>query len=113
MIHARVKMELKPEKNEETLQLLCSIAKRTRNMPGCMGCNIYRGIENESVILIDQLWNRREDMIHHLRSEDYQKLLLILEMAENKPDIHFNTIKSTSGIDTIQKARTGKQINRL
>jgi quinol monooxygenase YgiN len=102
-------MELAPEKHGETIHLLCSIAKRTRSMPGCIGCGVYRSIENESVVLVEQFWNSHEDMLYHLRSEDYQKLLLVIEMAMNKPEIQFNSIMSTTGVETIQKARLGKK----
>ncbi len=41
----------------------------------------------------------------HLRSDEYRNLLLVLEMALKEPEIRFDTISSSTGIETIEKAR--------
>jgi hypothetical protein len=41
----------------------------------------------------------------HLRSDEYRNLLLILEMALEQPEIRFDTISGSTGIETIEKAR--------
>ena len=46
-----------------------------------------------------------EDLDLHLRSEEYRNLLLVLEMALKQPEIRFDTISNTTGIETIEKAR--------
>jgi hypothetical protein len=42
----------------------------------------------------------------HLGSEDYQKVLMVLEMALKHPEIRFDIISSCTGIETIEKARS-------
>jgi len=46
-----------------------------------------------------------EDLNLHLRSDEYRNLLLILEVALNQPEIRFDTISSSMGIEAIEKAR--------
>ncbi len=68
---------------------------------------------DESQILIEQFWRNDDDMRNHLRSQDYQQLLLIVEMALKKPEIQFNTVAhTTTGMEMIQKARMSKEVNK-
>jgi hypothetical protein len=44
-------------------------------------------------------------------SEKYQKVLLVMEKTLASPEIVFDTIASTSGVETIEKARKSKRSN--
>jgi quinol monooxygenase YgiN len=102
-------MDLQSEKRAEALQILCSIAERTRSKAGCLGCAVFQSIEHDSQILVDQFWRSNEELLSHLRSEDYQKLLLIIEMSSKMPEVRFDTITNMSGMETIEKARRQKR----
>ena len=56
----------------------------------------------------DEVLPRRPNSImeRHLQSADYRQLLLVLEMATKQPEIRFDTILSSMGIETIEKARS-------
>ena len=55
--------------------------------------------------MLEEVWRTEEGLDLHLRSEEYRNLLLVLEMALKQPEIRFDTISSTTGIETIEKAR--------
>jgi hypothetical protein len=48
----------------------------------------------------------------HIRSDEYRNLLLVLEMALKQPEIRFDTISSSTGIETIEKIRKATQGRR-
>ncbi len=56
--------------------------------------------------MIEDIWKNEKDLASHLRSDEYQKILLVAEMASAPPEIRFYTIQRTSGVETIEKART-------
>jgi quinol monooxygenase YgiN len=56
--------------------------------------------------MFEEIWKSEEDLECHLRSDDYRKVLLVLEMAVKQPEIRFDTISSSTGIETIEKARS-------
>jgi len=56
--------------------------------------------------LFEQLWSNEADLERHLRSDEYRQVLLVLEMAIKQPEIRFDTILSSTGIETIEKARS-------
>ncbi|HVN70894.1 MAG TPA: antibiotic biosynthesis monooxygenase [Desulfomonilia bacterium] len=110
MIHAIVRMDLEPARHTEALDILHSFTGRVRTKPGCMGCHIYQDAEKKHVIMIEELWRDEGEMQRHLRSQDYQNVLLVMEMAQNTPEIMFNAITSSTGVETIEMARLGNHI---
>jgi len=107
MIHAMVKMELKPGNRSDAISILHSVAAHVRTKPGCIGCYVYQDTEQENTILLTELWSDEEKMLHHLRSRDYQNVLFVMEMAQNEPEIRFNTVEHITGVETIKMARLG------
>lgn len=105
MIHSIIRMVIPDNKLVETRRILLSVLERTRVEPGCINCNLYQCIEDEHVMMIEQLWHSNADLELHLRSGDYLKVLLVVEMALEKPEIRFDSISCSTGVETIEKAR--------
>ncbi len=64
-----------------------------------------RDLQEENVFMLEQVWRSEEDLTLHLRTDEYRNLLLVLELARKQPEIRFDTISSSTGIETIEKAR--------
>jgi quinol monooxygenase YgiN len=105
MILASIRMMISPRKREELLRSLRSTAEGTRLLPGCLSCRIYEDVQEDNVIMVEEMWRSEEELEQHLRSDDYRKVLLIMEMSLQHPEVRFNRISSASGIETIEKAR--------
>ena len=105
MIQAKLKINIAPRKIDEALQILRAIVERTRAETGCIGCSVYHDTENENLIVFEEKWMSDGDLQRHLRSEDYQKVLLLMEMAITQPEIRFDTITSSGGVEIIEEAR--------
>ena len=94
------------EKQSEALEILGSMSEQIQFEPGCISSRIYRGVDEEGAILIEELWMSEEEVKRHLRSDKYRKILLVVEMATEPPEIRFDTISHSSGVETIELART-------
>jgi quinol monooxygenase YgiN len=105
MVHSSIRMVIPHNKRVESQRILMSVVERTRVEPGCISCNLYQCIEDNHVMMIEELWQSNEDLERHLRSDDYLKVLLVVEMALEKPEIRFNSISCSTGVETIEKAR--------
>jgi quinol monooxygenase YgiN len=106
MIQAILRMLITPPKRNEALRILKSVAELCRDSPGCLACHVHEDLEEKNLLMFEQLWRSQEDLELHLRSEDYHNLLLVLDMAARQPEIRFDTISSSAGIETIEKARS-------
>lgn len=105
MVHATIRMLIPPKRRGEVLEILSSLAERSRFDPGCISCRVYQDVEVEPVVMLEEFWRNEEDLERHLRSEEYRKVLLVVEMALEPPEIRFNTISNSTGVETIEKAR--------
>ena len=105
MILATIRMKISPQKRGEALKILKSTVERNRILPGCLSCRIYEDIEEDNVLMYEEMWKSEEEMEQHLLSDEYRKVLLVMEMALHHPEVGFNTLVSSTGIETIAKAR--------
>ena len=105
MIQATITMRIPPQKSGEALRIFKSITEQCMDEPGCLSCHIYGDLQEKNVFMLKEVWRSEEDLDLHLRSDEYRNLLLILEMALEQPEIRFDTISRSTGIETIEKAR--------
>jgi quinol monooxygenase YgiN len=106
MVLATIKMLMSQQMRGEALKILRSIVEQSRIQPECLASCMYEDLDEENVIMIEEMWLDEEALERHLRSEEYRNLLLVLEMALRQPEIGFDTISSSTGIETIEKARS-------
>ena len=106
MIHATVRIRMPGQKVREAVDILGSVAERTRIQPGCISCRIYHDEQEENVVMMDEVWRTQEEHECHLRSAEYRKVLLVVEMAKEKPEIKFSEFSESTGVETIEKARS-------
>jgi quinol monooxygenase YgiN len=93
------------EKQSEALEILGSMIEQTQFEPGCLSCRLYRGVEDALAIMLEELWMNEADVERHLRSDKYRKVLLVVEMAAEPPEIRFDTIEHSTGVERIEQAR--------
>jgi quinol monooxygenase YgiN len=108
MIQATLKMEFASQTIDEAVNILRSIIERIRTETGCISCSVFQDTDNKHMVVFEEKWKSDEDLQRHLRSEYYKKVLIVMEMAIETPEIRFDTIMGTSGVEIIEKARTRK-----
>jgi len=106
MVLATIRMIIPPQKRDEALKILRSTAEQCKVHSGCLGCHIYDDIQEDNVLMFEEMWRNEEDLAKHLRSEKYHDVLLVMEMALKHPEVRFNTVSTSTGIETIEKARS-------
>ena len=105
MVRSIIRMLIPLEKQSEALDILGSMVEQTQFESGCISSRLYRGVEDVRAIMLEELWASDEDVQHHLQSDKYRKILLVVEMAEEPPEIRFDTIDHSTGVERIEQAR--------
>jgi quinol monooxygenase YgiN len=108
MIQSTIRLVLAPEKEDEVQQILQSLVERIRAEAGRQECSIYKDTRKAHTINFVEFWLSEEDLQRHLRSIEYHKVLLAMEIGIEPPEIRFDTVTSTRGVETIEKARTNE-----
>ncbi len=105
MVLATIRMLIPSKKQSEALNILRSVAEQNRVQRSCLGCRVYKDVEEDRFLMFEEWWKSEEDLSVHLRSQEYSKVLMVIEMALQPPEMRFNIINRWSGIETVEKAR--------
>jgi quinol monooxygenase YgiN len=113
MMIMTIRVPIAYQKYGEILKIIRSIAEQTRTRTGCICSHIYKDIQEKSVILIQEKWQDETALKEHLCSESFRTVLLLLETAYETPEICFSTVTGATGIEIIEKAKSGLKQGRF
>ena len=107
MLIASVRLTLTPERQDEMLRTMRSLLGPTRVKPGCIGCTLYREVENENAVALVEEWESEHDLYKHIRSYEYRVILALMDMSKDPPEIKFRTVSDMAAMVTIRSIRKG------
>jgi quinol monooxygenase YgiN len=105
MIHAAVTIVARPGQREGLLQALRSLLSPTRVEPGCERCRLFEDIEEAGAFTLVEEWATAADFERRLRSEAYRRLLQLMELSVVPPEVRFEAVSYTRGMEAIYAAR--------
>lgn len=105
MIRSIIRMLIPLNKQSEALEIMGSVITQIQFEPGCVSSRVYRDVDEVRAIMLEELWMCEEDVLRHLRSDLYRRVLLVVEMSEKPPEIRFDTVICSNGVEMIEKAR--------
>ncbi len=108
MITSTIRITASENSNDEIVRVLRSLIEPTRVQKGCVSCGLYKDLHNSSIIFWAEEWNTQDDLERHLRSPQYKKILAAFDMSKAQPDMRFNTVVETQGMQLIAEARGRK-----
>lgn len=106
MIDVLIKMTVSADKRDEVLHTIKNLLMRIRREKDCVSCHCYLDAEAEDLVILEQEWNSKEALMTHLRSGHFKVLLGVMQMLTIEPDIRFNTVIATEGMEIVSVART-------
>ena len=109
MILSTLRMTIPPQRRGEVAKTLKSMTGENRIQSGCLSSRLYRDENEEAVFMVEEIWSNQDDLDRYLRSEDYRRMLLVMEMAGEPPEIKFQTISNQAGLEVVEKARGCKR----
>ena len=105
-VHSTIRMLIPMNKQSEALEILQTVCAQIQFNPNCISSHLYRGVDDVRAVMVEERWTSDEYVMQHLRSDIYRRILLVIEMAEEPPEIFFDVIERSSGIEKIEKAHT-------
>ncbi len=105
MITSTMRITASENPNGEIVRVLRSLIEPTRVETGCISCDIYKDLHDPSIIIWVGESNTQDDLERHLRSPQYKKILAAFDMSNAQPDMRFNTVVETKGMQVIADAR--------
>lgn len=105
MITATLRINASEAKKAEIIRLLRSLIEPTRVETGCLGCRLYQEVNDGNALSWVEEWKTQQNLEQHLKSAQYAKILAALEMSDAQPEVRFDTVAETHGIQLIAEAR--------
>ncbi len=108
MIIVRIVMNALPEKQKEVMQTLVSMIEPTGKEKGCRSYEVFRDIEDKNVFGLIEVWETRDDLKRHMRSDRFGVLLGIKSLLCEPSKIRIYTVSHSEGMEAIHAARGNK-----
>lgn len=102
MINSVYILEGKNGSFNELHKLITIISDRTAFQVGCISSQVWVNDQRAQVILMES-WKTLDDLILHINSKIYRRLLSAMEMGASKPEVKFYECNNIRGMDFIEE----------
>ncbi len=102
MIIVILRMIVRPEKREEFIKTIRMMLEPTRVEAGCKSCCFYQDVSSENAFLFVEQWESQLDLDNHLRKRSFKKMLFLMDLLSESPEIQFNKVEQAKGIGKIK-----------
>lgn len=102
---AKISLVLPPERRDEIVAMLSSLIGPVNAAPGCLSCGLYYDVADKNTVCWEEAWETREDLHRHVASTRYRQILAALDLAIVQPEIHFEHVTESRGMDLIATVR--------
>ena len=101
-IRATLRMKIPVRKRKEARRILGSMVERIKLEEGCLGCRLYLDAQQEGTMMFEEVWANEISFQNHLRSDEFRTVLLVVETASALPEIRFDRVAHTMGLEAIK-----------
>jgi quinol monooxygenase YgiN len=96
---------LPANRRADVLEVFRAIQGPVLAQPGCIACHVYEEQGPEPTVVLVEKWESEAALQAHLRSEIYRRILGAIELSGSAPEISFDYVSATEGMDLIERAR--------
>lgn len=105
MINVSLKISIPDEKSTDFLETMDFLHSQTCSYPGCVSCHVYKDTRHEDTFFVVEEWETSEALARYIRSSIYGKVLSVMELSAEVPEIKFSSIAGERGMDLIEELR--------
>jgi quinol monooxygenase YgiN len=105
MVLLRTRFKVDPASRAKVVRSLSRILGPLRTLSGCVSCSLYADIEDDLVLMFAEEWIDEDSLIAHLQADHIRLLLSALDCASDPPDVRFDTVVATKGMEFIARCR--------
>ncbi len=99
---ATVRIPTTPERLEEIIATLRSVVGPTLANSSCKECSVVADVIEVRYVVFRERWTSFQAFERHARSKLYQRVLVALDMASEPPEVRFECMGRTWGLDLLK-----------
>lgn len=100
-----IDMRFAPKDADRAVQVLLSVVGHTQAKPGCRACTVGRDATEEGRVHYSEEWDSEQGFERHVRSEEFRRVLLAMDLCCEEPQIVVGNLSGHSGIAYVRKLR--------
>lgn len=105
MIILVLKLKVSPSDRKNVISVYDTIAGSTSVKPGCKMVKLESDVHDDDDLILIEEWEAMSDLERHIASDEFRKIMAIMDMAVETPEISFHTVSSTRGFELVEKIR--------
>jgi quinol monooxygenase YgiN len=94
-------MIVRPEKRNDLLETMRGMLEPVRVEMGCLSYCLYEDVEDRNTIVLVEEWETQNDLERHIRTDNQRRILTLMDLLSEQPELQYNTVSRTNGMDFI------------
>ena len=99
MLIVTLRMTVRPDKRQDFKESIRGMLEPTRVERGCISYCLYEDIENKNTFTLLEEWKTRDDLEKHVRTDNYRRLLALMDFLSEPYELRFSTVSQTAEMD--------------
>jgi len=104
-----IRIPTRPGQIKDVIAVLRSVVGPSLAQPSCRQCDVVIDAIEDRYVLFHERWSSFQDFERHVRSDLYDRVLSALEMASEAPEVRFECVGRTWGLDLIRDVRLARE----
>jgi quinol monooxygenase YgiN len=109
VIIATLIMIVRPDRRSDLLETIRGMFEPVRVERGCLSYRLYQDVENKNTFILLEEWKTQKDIEKHIRTDNQHRLLALMDLLSEQPELRFNTVSHTAGMELIEEVRDRKR----
>jgi quinol monooxygenase YgiN len=108
MIVGTLRVRPAPDRRAQVLEVFHAVQGPVLAQPGCSSCHIYEEHGPEPAVVLVETWESEATLRAHIRTESYRRILGAIELSGAPPEIRFDYVSSTAGMELVEQSRAAQ-----
>ena len=101
-----IEMHFDGQRLSRALELLLSAAGPIRAKVGCRCCRVESDAKDVRAVRYTEEWASRGAMENNIRSADFWRILLALDLCDEEPHVMIGDVTASTGMEALQMLRS-------
>lgn len=97
-----LRMIVRPEGRGGLLETMRGILEPARVERGCLSYRLYEDVEDRNTFVLVEEWKTKRDLEGHIRTDNQRRLLALMDLLSEQPELRFNTVSHTAGMELME-----------
>jgi quinol monooxygenase YgiN len=112
VVQLTVRLVAAPDRVDDIVRTLLRVVMLpAQQLPGCHFAQVYQRINEPHRVDYVEEWDDLAGLRPQLRCERFSRLLEVVEMAAEAPEVEFRSISETNGIDYVATQRAQLELD--